>query len=284
MTIITPYETTAGPWLRGNLHTHTTCSDGVLSPEQAADLYAGAGYDFLAISDHERYTPPPADDRLVWIPASEVSGGPHILAVGSDRAWPTDLSRQETINAIAASGALAILNHPNWGTSWEHWPRALLGELKGYAGIEIYNTVIERLEGEALATDRWDWLLSLGRQVWGYANDDLHGPEDGPFSANVVQAEPDPASILANLAAGRCYASLGGLAIETIAVEPDGLTIVAPDADTIVFTGQWGRLLATAAGPRATYQFRGNEGYVRAACYASLRRAAYTQPTWIEPA
>jgi len=36
-----------GIWYKGNLHTHTTQSDGGLAPEEAADLYRKAGYDFL---------------------------------------------------------------------------------------------------------------------------------------------------------------------------------------------------------------------------------------------
>ncbi len=45
------------PRYKGNLHTHTTCSDGVRSPEEAIAAYREAGYDFLAITDHRLYTP-----------------------------------------------------------------------------------------------------------------------------------------------------------------------------------------------------------------------------------
>ncbi len=39
---------------RGNLHTHSTRSDGRLPPEAVADCYKDAGYDFLALTDHFR--------------------------------------------------------------------------------------------------------------------------------------------------------------------------------------------------------------------------------------
>ncbi|MFZ4437676.1 MAG: PHP domain-containing protein [Syntrophales bacterium] len=39
--------------LKGQLHTHTTCSDGNLSPQEVADIYAGMGFDFLAFTDHD---------------------------------------------------------------------------------------------------------------------------------------------------------------------------------------------------------------------------------------
>jgi len=39
--------------LRGNLHAHTTFSDGVRSPSALLREYEVRGYDFLAITDHE---------------------------------------------------------------------------------------------------------------------------------------------------------------------------------------------------------------------------------------
>ena len=41
------------PLLRGNLHAHTTFSDGVCSPAALVEEYEALGYDFLAITDHE---------------------------------------------------------------------------------------------------------------------------------------------------------------------------------------------------------------------------------------
>ncbi len=41
----------------GDLHTHTTYSDGNQNPEVVCANYRKAGYDFLAITDHRRYYP-----------------------------------------------------------------------------------------------------------------------------------------------------------------------------------------------------------------------------------
>ncbi len=43
-------------WLKGNLHTHTTESDGDASPEYVASWYREHGYDFLVLSDHNHVT------------------------------------------------------------------------------------------------------------------------------------------------------------------------------------------------------------------------------------
>ena len=39
--------------LKGCLHTHTTCSDGKLTPQEVADAYEARGYDFVAFTDHD---------------------------------------------------------------------------------------------------------------------------------------------------------------------------------------------------------------------------------------
>ncbi len=44
--------------LKGQLHIHTTYSDGRLTPQQAADLYKRQGFDFIAITDHDHLLKP----------------------------------------------------------------------------------------------------------------------------------------------------------------------------------------------------------------------------------
>jgi predicted metal-dependent phosphoesterase TrpH len=45
------------PLLRGNLHAHTTFSDGVRTADRLIAEYEDRGYDFLAITDHEDRVP-----------------------------------------------------------------------------------------------------------------------------------------------------------------------------------------------------------------------------------
>jgi len=40
-------------FLKGGLHIHTTCSDGKLTPQEAARAYEKRGYDFIAFTDHD---------------------------------------------------------------------------------------------------------------------------------------------------------------------------------------------------------------------------------------
>jgi len=41
-----------GKFWRGNLHTHSTRSDGVLDPDEVARCYQLEEYDFLVMTDH----------------------------------------------------------------------------------------------------------------------------------------------------------------------------------------------------------------------------------------
>src|SRR5437588_2784480 len=45
-------------FLRGNVHTHTTVSDGGSSPEQTITWYRTHGYQFLALTDHNSLSRP----------------------------------------------------------------------------------------------------------------------------------------------------------------------------------------------------------------------------------
>src|SRR5262245_31457127 len=92
------------PLLRGNLHAHTTFSDGRRPVEEVVARYREMGYDFLAITDHDGWVHddywfqiPPGDDRLLVLTGIELSYRPldqHVGKVVGDR---------ET---------LYVLNHP----------------------------------------------------------------------------------------------------------------------------------------------------------------------------
>ena len=86
-----------GQFYRGNLHTHSTNSDGVFTAEEVCQQYRESGYDFISISEHfiDRFNYPITDtsayrtDNFTTLIAAELhqgkikNGDPwHILAVG----------------------------------------------------------------------------------------------------------------------------------------------------------------------------------------------------------
>ena len=43
-------------WYKGNIHTHTSMSDGDTDPYKVAGWFRRHGYDFLVLTDHDRLT------------------------------------------------------------------------------------------------------------------------------------------------------------------------------------------------------------------------------------
>lgn len=272
--------------LKGNLHTHTTVSDGIRTMQQAVDEYASRGYGFLMISDHDRFEDISVLDPkgMVLIPGVEVSGGgPHMLQVGLGKVFPPDPDRQKIINAVNAEGGFVVANHPNWQGHFNHFPQELLEALEGYAGIEIYNGVITRLPGSPLATDRWDRLLTAGRRLRGFGTDDSHKENDVAIAWTVVFVdERTPEAVLAALRSGACYASTG-VTISDIRTFGNSIHVKAPDADRMVVVSDGGTVVAQKWSNEITFEVTPViETYVRIECYGRGGLAAWTQPFFVQ--
>jgi hypothetical protein len=214
--------------------------------------------------------------------------GPHVLQIGVEERLEPLADRQIVLDQINARKGLAIMNHPNWEWHYNHFPQELMQDLTGAAGLEIYNGVIERLEGSALATDRWDRLLSQNKWLWGFANDDAHLATDMGVAWNVVQAsERTSAAVSDALRRGRFYASTG-VVIRDVQVNGTQFTVRTENAQRIRFVTRWGTIRASYDGAEATYQVPEDPvlakalRYVRAECYGSGGHMAWTQPVRIE--
>lgn len=274
------------PWLRGNLHGHTTESDGLRTPQALVDAYAALGYDFIAISDHDRVTPLGGLDPrgMVLLPANEITAhGPHLLHLGATACIPPQPDRQRVLDAVRASGGLAIFNHPNRDRLYAHCPQADLERWQGYHGVEIYNGVTRRSEGSPIATMRWDRLLGLGRAVLGFANDDTHRPEDDGVAWNMVQAGArTPEAIMDALVHGRFYASTG-VQIRTITIDREAVYVDTENAQRIVVVTDFGRRRMTvdAASIRFPMPTEPDLSYFRFECYGPGESMAWTQPCFV---
>ena len=83
------------PLLKGNLHAHTTFSDGRRPIGEVIARYRELEYDFLAITDHDDrifddywLNIPPGDERLLILPGVEIDYRPlsqHVGKVMGDR-------------------------------------------------------------------------------------------------------------------------------------------------------------------------------------------------------
>lgn len=72
-----------GTFYKANLHSHSTCSDGILTPQEMKEMYMAHGYSVIAFSDHELFIPHPelTDENFVALHAFEagiMEGDPRI--------------------------------------------------------------------------------------------------------------------------------------------------------------------------------------------------------------
>lgn len=281
-----------GEWLRGNLHTHTLQSDGSRPPQEVIDDYASRGYGFLMLADHDVFTSETHYARwnsrgMVMIPGNELAGGPHLLHVDADRLVASRPSRQEILNDIAAacreSGhGFAVVNHPNWQSAFNHCTIEQMREWTGYLGMEIYNGVIGRLDGSPYALDKWDMLLSEGRRIWGFANDDSHHAGETELGWNTALVrERTPAGVVEALRAGRFYASTG-VTIRSIRVDGMKVRIETENASRIVGIRDTGRRFAIADQAAAEFEVPQGARYARFECWGTGERLAWTQPFFVD--
>jgi len=284
-------------WLKGNLHTHTTMSDGDSTPEAMAVWYRDHGYQFLVITDHDKITSIAAPEGLVLVPGEEVTDRLpkkplHVNALGLTRVVPPQGGKtpvevlQRNIDAVREAGGIPLVNHPNFG--WAFTAQDLL-QLRGVTLLEIASGhPYVNAQGPPSVESMWDELLTAGRRVWGVAVDDSHHlkrPWDTDVALPgkawvVVRAEKaDPKSILGALERGEFYASTG---VELEDFGPGSVKVKEKNFARyrIQFIGAKGRVLQETVGASAAYELRGNEGYVRAKVTDSNGRCAWTQPFW----
>ena len=228
-----PAFTAPGRFWKGNLHTHSTRSDGILSPEEVCRRYRAEGYDFLALTDHfiGAYGYPIVDtvpfrtNDFTTILGAELHSGAmangelwHILAVGLPSGFTAPDSPdfhpregQESGAGIAAravaAGAFVAIAHPQWSALTLADARSITAA----HAVEIYNhgcaVGCDRPDGTAIA----DILMAEGRRFTLVATDDAHFYEPDHFGGWVmVRAEENqPEALLAALRAGQFYASQG---------------------------------------------------------------------------
>ncbi|WP_103256286.1 PHP domain-containing protein [Tabrizicola aquatica] len=301
--------TAPGRFWRGNLHTHSTRSDGALDPEEVCRRYQAEGYDFLALTDHfiGSYGYPIVDTvpfrapGFTTILGAELHSGAmangelwHILAVGlppdfapSNSPTFVPVAGQETGPQIAAravaAGAFVAIAHPQWSGLTLADARSITAA----HAVEIYNhgcaTGADRADGGAIL----DLLLTEGRQLSLIATDDAHFTEPDHFGGWVmVKAQKNtPEALLAALKAGAFY-STQGPELRDVYLDGDQVVVESSAVVSVVALGHGtgakavhGHSMTRAAVPLARLN---NSPWVRVAVIDAAGRRAWSNPIWRE--
>ena len=216
-----------GRFWRGNLHTHTTASDGTLTASQVSAVYREAGYDFLALTDHflELYDfplteVPLADERFVGIRAAELHAGKmangelwHMVAVGLPQGFappPPHEDGPSLARRAADAGAFVAAAHPAWNGTTADDIRSL-GRIHA---VETWNATAHVQNDKA---DSWyvlDQLLASGARLNACVADDAHFDPARPGDARrgwvwVKSERLDGDAVLDALKRGAYYSSTG---------------------------------------------------------------------------
>ena len=292
-----------GRFWRGNLHTHSTLSDGDVTPADVCRRYREEGYHFIALTDHflDRYGFPMADTRpwrtqgfTTLIGAelhtgqTEFGGFWHILAVGLPLAFaPTaagETAAQLARRALDA-GAYVAVAHPHWYVLTQE-DIAALGPVHA---VEVFNgTAVDHND----RPDSWhiaDILLGRGQRYFVCATDDFHGtPQRHDFCRGWVWVKSEelaPEALLAALQAGSYYSSTGPQ-IHDIRVEPGERVVVrCSPADRIFVTGK-ASAAVTAYGNglvEAELSLRGFDSpYCRVTVRDRCGDRAWSNPIWFD--
>lgn len=280
----------SGTWYKGNLHMHTTRSDGALPPKAAVEVYRNAGYAFLALTDHWVQSENGFENGLLLLSGCEWDsggiGGPvyHIIGAGMEKDAP--LRREEKpgpqaiIDAIRQSGGIAVLAHPAWSVTD---PADLLA-LRGLAGMEIYNSV-SGLPWNGRRADSGlyvDLCAAKGALLPCFAADDSHSYDgEQTFSYIMVNApELTAAALKKALAAGNFYASQGPR-FESVTVSGGHVEVCCSPVETVVFYSNtiWcSDRVATGGVNFASYQIKPSDRYVRVELVDGSGRMAWTSP------
>lgn len=289
-----------GTFFKGNLHGHSTISDGGLEPSAVCTAYRDAGYDFIAITDHfrEQYGFPVVDSRAerseefttligAELHAAATSRGLdwHILAVGLplDFAPPAEEETgPELARRARAAGAFVAIPHPHWFQLTVSDAHAL----DAAHAVEVYNhtSQINSDRGDGLVF--YDAALSAGLRLNAIAVDDSHWRAADAFGGWVMvkALQNTPDMLLAALRAGHFYASQGP-SILKVKREGQTLQIECSPCRSVIAVGAenrnqrvHGKALTEAVLPLDLFA----SSWCRLIVVDEGGRRAWTSPLWLD--
>ncbi|HOX37743.1 MAG TPA: CehA/McbA family metallohydrolase [Candidatus Brocadiia bacterium] len=286
--IVNPFDV-EGEWLKANLHTHTTVSDGSVPPQERIGQYAREGYRVLALTDHNAVVDVDALDPMgmILIRGVETTAQTadkfayyHIvnLNVPQDFNPKNQNTIEEQIKLTTDAGGMVILGHPYWCglTIREMEP------VRGIVAFEVENSTCRNI-GKGTSSVHWDDMLAAGRMLPAVAVDDVHGDRDLYGAWTMLKAKsPDLAGAIEAIRTGCYYASCGPV-IQYVGLRDGKLLIECSPAREIRImsrhsTGRWVKADCCDSLTRYECEPRGDWPYVRIEIVDAQGRRAWTNP------
>jgi hypothetical protein len=291
-------------WFKGNLHTHSTQSDGILDPAEVARRYQEQGWNFLALTDHDFYSnwQELNGNEFLIIPGVELGCGlsrfgcHHIVGIHKDGQGAHHLKKskeyplkdtegaQSIINDLTADNYLSIYCHPDWSrVEWDD-----IKDIHGFVAMEIYNHGCAIEDHTGLSLWHWDSFLRRGIKVWGVATDDAHHRLEDRCGGWICVNAPSLTikDITDAIASGRFYSS-SGPEIKDFGLDGDRVFVDCSPAKAIHFVAyeERGKSFFPAPGDTlssASHQLGGREKYVRVEVVGEDGGVAWTNPIFLK--
>jgi hypothetical protein len=207
-------------WYHGELHAHSTESDGKFTVAEVVRAAQDLGLDFFSLTDHFtvsqwRKMAPLVNDRLALIRSSEITSHIGHANLQGIQKWVNvyvdqpGWSMNQAANETHAQGGLFCVNHAFSGDlafrSFDFdWKKADLMEI--YHNLEGCNNLPQ--------LSWWDHLLLTGHRIVGVGGTDSHQPYEGNHAMGklvtwVYADELSERGILDGLRRGRVCVSKG---------------------------------------------------------------------------
>ncbi len=294
-----------GLWLKGNLHGHSTVSDGELPPQKVFEGYLKRGYDFFSLTDHNIYTRYECEG-LILIPGFELTcyiqdkrvhlnllqKGTKSLYEHGQRFLVETHDQTMAFLKKAQADYLIMLNHPDWSLLQYRDVEAM----DCFFGMEVFNYGSEWQDRVGESSHFWDAALMDGKRWWGVATDDNHNGyptslgwpfdhvESDSFGGWVMVKAENRSSeaIIVALEKGSFYAT-GGPEIYDFSVQDGVAHVACSPVNRIIFKGER-RNYARRIGSGLTEfsaALRGNKEYVRVECIDAQGKVAYSNPLYL---
>ncbi len=199
--------------LKGDLHTHTLASDGVLTLEELASHAHANGLDYLAVTDHNQMV---SSDTLLEHPHLTLIPGiewthyqGHANFLGVDRPYDepffanTFAEVQQRFASARSRGACISINHPFDPVCPFLFDMASLP----FDCLEVWNGPMRGSNLQAIGL--WQSMLAAGKKVPICGGSDYHRDSlllfpGGPTTC-VYAMSPSPADILTALRMGHAF-------------------------------------------------------------------------------
>lgn len=279
---------------KGNLHAHSTNSDGRHTPDEVKREFKENGYDFLALTDHWKVGAEENFDGMLVIPGVEYdftfdTQVLHIVSLFRNRSDSEDIVRgmdhMKVIRKINQRSGAVITAHPAWSLNTTEF----LMSLDGVTMAEVYNT----LSGEPINGPRADSASILdiaaanGKYFNFIASDDCHFYV-GEQCKSYIMLQADELTVPAvidALNAGHFYATQGPefYSVERIG---DELHVKTSPVSRCTFCSNsyWvnGRCHTGDGLTEAVHKIQPNEKFVRCQLTDAEGRLAWTSPIPIQ--